>query len=517
MAENRQTEGLFGPLALPVSLFRGRSCGMSKTLPKLGTPTKYGYRSSKGFVRKGDKVVQQAFWLGPDPTLALQKLLAIEDAAAAHERDDAGRIVWADEAIAALKQRFQQIENAVTAASAVAAPPVVQAVPVFAATPLPPRPDLPNLTLHAALDQYVAHVNGRNEIGLKTKTMTKHRIKSIKHHLPDVPLAAIQFEHLQEFRNVFTARPVCRRQRPRGGSVADGRPISVMTARNWLSTLGQAFRWFRKTNRWAKPVSLDAEDLEQVFFLSKSERNRICSSREERQMLGKPKPTPTLDELCLYYKLAAPGQRLYLLMGICLGWRQAQITDLRKQDLVRRGGEYFIKFERTKTNVEAELWVCPELAAMLIARVQKTPNNPDNYALLTENDMPLVHTTRNGHDTDSIGLVWDSLRRRVVKVGCRSHPFDSLRRFAGQAVSNAGDPFLAQVFLAQVPQSVLEQHYAGRGIGIGVGQTAFAKVHEVQRKVHAALKPMFDAVNEPTDKVVARVNRTSGPDATAAA
>jgi len=164
----------------------------------------------------------------------------------------------------------------------------------------------------------------------------------------------------------------------------------------------------------------------------------------------------------------------------------------------------------------AELWICPELAEMLIARISKTPNNADNYALLTENDMPLLHTTANGHDTDSIGLVWDCLRRRVLKLGGRSFPFDSLRRFAGQAVSNMGDPFLAQVFLAQVPQSVLEQHYAGRGIGIGIGQTAFEKVQDIQRKVYAALKPMFDAVNEPTAKLVERIANADAANATAA-
>lgn len=63
------------PPALSVSLFRGRSCGMTKTRPKLGTPTKYGYRSSKGFVLKGDKVAQQMFWLGATPPLRCKSWL----------------------------------------------------------------------------------------------------------------------------------------------------------------------------------------------------------------------------------------------------------------------------------------------------------------------------------------------------------------------------------------------------------------------------------------------------------
>ena len=47
---------------------------MNNNLPKLGTPTKYGYRCSKGFVRKGDRLVQKTFWLGSDPSLALRNL-----------------------------------------------------------------------------------------------------------------------------------------------------------------------------------------------------------------------------------------------------------------------------------------------------------------------------------------------------------------------------------------------------------------------------------------------------------
>src|SRR5690606_8192980 len=89
------------------------------------------------------------------------------------------------------------------------------------------------------------------------------RVKSLKYHLPNAPLSSVQFEQLQEFRNQITARPVCRRQQS-SKKQREARPISIMTTRNWLSTLGQAFRWFRKTHRWTMPSSLDFDDLQQV-------------------------------------------------------------------------------------------------------------------------------------------------------------------------------------------------------------------------------------------------------------
>lgn len=463
-----------------------------RNLPKLGTPTKYGYRCSKGFSYKDGKLTQHVFWLGRDATFALQKQAAVEEAAATIERDDAGRVIWTDCPLALLKQRFDSIERAVAVVPTVATRPPVQSVPAFATTPLPPPVQRFNLSLHVALDQFCDWVRTRNEIATKTREMICQRVRSLKFHLPNAPLASVDFDMLQQFRSTITARPPMRR-------MADAKvkmqapPISLMTTRNWLQTLGQAFKWFRKTGRWVRPSGLDIEDQQDVFFLSKSEIMRLSNNREEKSRLGKPKATFTLDELAIYYKLAVGGQRLYMLLGICLGWRQRQITDLRRGDIVIRNGEYFLKFMRTKTGVEGDLWLCPELAKLLIERVSRTPANHEDYALLTENNLPLVHTSANGHDTDSIGLTWNCLRRRAAKVGCPSLAFDALRRFAGQAVSNLGDPFLAQVFLAQVPESVLEKHYAGRGIGIGIGSTAFEKVHEVQRRVHAVLKPLFDA------------------------
>lgn len=488
--------------------------------PKLGKPTANGYRASKGFYRNGEKLAQKFFWLGHNALNAVGKMMALDRIAGATPPNPQGQLVWDDDGLKEVEAAFAAVEagsQAQAEARPHFAPPPTRApaYSVFPSQPLPPRPDLAQIKLHKALDQYATHVGTKNEIAAKTKMMTRSRIKSLKIHLPNLPLREIGFEQLQQFRSIITARPQVRRPRRKTQKADESRRISILTTRNWLATLGQVFDWFRKTNRWVRPSGVESEDVREVFSLNKVEQSRLCTGRSEREKLHKPKPCPTLEELSIYYRLAASGQRLYLLMGICLGWRQSQIAALRKVDLFRRGGEYFIKFERTKTNVTGELWVCPELAEMLVARISKTPDNPDNYALLTENDMPLVHPSVTGETTDSIGLVWNCLRGRAEKLGCQSYSFDSLRRFASQVVTNLGDPFLAQVFLAQVPASVLEQHYAGRGIGVGIGNTAFEKVQEVQRKVHAALTPMFDAAAKPTNELVEALKQRNATEAAA--
>jgi hypothetical protein len=144
---------------------------MNNSIPKLGTPTKYGYRTSKGFVRKGERLVQQTFWLGSDPALALTKLNLVDQAAAGVERDECGRVIWADEAVVALKLRLQQMGVTV---NHVASMPVQQpppSLPAFDAVPLSPPVKRFNLCLHQALDQFCDWLRTRNEIAVKTREM----------------------------------------------------------------------------------------------------------------------------------------------------------------------------------------------------------------------------------------------------------------------------------------------------------------------------------------------------------
>lgn len=504
-----KTTNLAGPPDT-VRLFRGRSPRMKNKLPKLGTPTASGYRCSKGFIRKSDKLVQQVFWLGSDPAIAVQRRSAIDDFARQCEPDETGRTIWTDDLVTEMKHRLDSIGRTELSIPKVETRDPVSTEQVFQPTPLPAPVQRFGLTLHEALDQFCDWLRSRNEVARKTNENNCHRVKSIKFHLPDAPLNTIGFDQLQAFRSIITARPPVRRQKD-AKVKRTPRPISLMTTRNWLQVLGQAFKWFRKTGRWIKPAHLEIDDLAAVFFLSKNEIMRLSQSRDEKEKINRPKPTLTLAELAIYYKLAAPGQRLYLLMGVCLGWRQRQIADLRKSDFIIRNGEHFVKFLRTKTGVEGDLWLCPELATLLIERVAKTPPTSEDYALLTENNLPLVHLSGRGNDTDSIKLTWGGVRRRAEKVGCSSMPFDCLRRFAGQAVNNLGDPFLAQVFLAQVPESVLEKHYAGRGIGVGIGSTAFEKVHDVQKKVYAALAPMFEATKTDMQTLKQRMRAAPEP------
>jgi hypothetical protein len=115
---------------------------------------------------------------------------------------------------------------------------------------------------------------------------------------------------------------------------------------------------------------------------------RAIMTAEEKKTVKKPKPTFTLEELRILWKLAWPGARMYMLMGLSLGRTQKEIATMRKDDLVEKDGELFIDKLRNKTGVPGYWWVFPELATMLSSRVATTPENPDNLAFLTSNGLP---------------------------------------------------------------------------------------------------------------------------------
>jgi hypothetical protein len=158
------------------------------------------------------------------------------------------------------------------------------------------------ITTDFIADKDAPKPSNRNAVGMigpRNSTLTAKEIVS-----------AMSYDQLQKFRSIITARPAMRRKNDAKIKSVQP-PISLMTTRNWLQTLGQAFKWFKKTERWIKPSGLETDELYSIFFLSKSETMRLSQSRAEKERLTKPKPTQTLDELAIYYKLATDGQRLF--------------------------------------------------------------------------------------------------------------------------------------------------------------------------------------------------------------
>jgi hypothetical protein len=321
---------------------------MPKSCPNGLTKTKKGYCRTIGYYRNGrGERVPRKFWLGHDRSAALGRVRALSEAWE-ELLGERGEKVWMAAAIASV----QSDDNAQMVCSGSLPQPVL----VFPSRPYSPPPTV-TFTLPAALDEFSKHFGERNDIGHAHREGTKYRIASINQHveeivveqngqqlwLKDLPMAAVDMEWLSRIRNRITGRPMTKH-------VYDSqRPISIDCVKGWLMTLGMAFDWFDRTPRigWNATHARWRDE----FTLGKRQEYALRTP-EERDADGKPKPIFTMDEVVKLYKTAVPLQRLYLLMGVFLGWSQEGIRSLRRPHLVTVNDELFVDRRRCKTGVE---------------------------------------------------------------------------------------------------------------------------------------------------------------------
>ncbi len=81
-----------------------------QSLPQLGKLTRHGYRRAKGYVDQNGKRVQKTFWLGRNPSTAIEKIKVIERHAERSELLD-GQLIWSDAQIVAIEKAFDEIEG----------------------------------------------------------------------------------------------------------------------------------------------------------------------------------------------------------------------------------------------------------------------------------------------------------------------------------------------------------------------------------------------------------------------
>jgi integrase len=464
---------------------------MEKLSPHPHHPQK-GWRFQKGVRENGNRLV---LWLGIDRELAQVKYNALSTAFLKLKAK--GKNTWTK----------AEIDAALAFAAPEPAPipapsPVAQIVfPTPKVLPTEPNPSA--ITLHQAFDKWVEHMRGRIDKSITLdyfRAACETRIDTFKHHFADRPLSSVGLAELEGMHNIIAGRPISRHS-------INAKQISVSTADSWLMTLGLAFKWFEDRDYWLPPTKFSTR-CKTLFNLSPDELYHIRRN-DPAIKKGKVKPRFTLDELKVMYKLATENQRLFLLMGISLGWGQTEISRLRKDDLVKRGGEYFIEKDRSKTEVPMKLWVNPELAQMLIGRIKQTPDNAKNLALLTSDGNAYVHWHKlTGKKCDTIARIWRGIIGRAAKQGVRRMPFARLRKTGSQMIRNLGDRYMSQLFLGHTSddgksgQTVADQHYNTADGDIGVGVTDFDRLFVVQKKVYEqAIKPMIDAALRPTIKL----------------
>ncbi len=358
--------------------------------------------------------------------------------------------------------------------------------------------------LHEAFDAYAEHIRQTkietDESGQQTPTAHgKSLIDGVtryKEHHPDVPLAEIDFDVLQQMVNHWRGRPL------RKGTK---RPITLRSAQNEVKRLLAFFRWLHRTTKfaWRKPE--DFEDLDTKVKESASEIEDKATAEQVE--------TYATDELKTLYEYATPLERCLMLLGLNCGFAPSEQGTLRIKHVSLRhehsgadklgwktsSEDSFIKKLRNKTKVYGEwlLWDHTVKAMdWLIARRKRLGEATNNSLLLvTANRHPFYRLTGGGNRNQRFAAMWASLTGRVRKdkdkQDFRQLSFGKLRKTGGNMIRRLAGGEIHSIYIchgAPVKMDDLAELYSNR---------PFAILFDTLRKIEDQLQPLWDAVPDP--------------------
>src|SRR5688500_4695674 len=108
-----------------------------KNFPKLGKPTRQGYRRSKGYVQQNGRLIQKTFWLGRNAATAVEKIRVIERHAEAKLTQDV-QLIWTAEEVASIDEQLAAMDTAqgnIACDNAAPARVRAQVAPIFEPVP----------------------------------------------------------------------------------------------------------------------------------------------------------------------------------------------------------------------------------------------------------------------------------------------------------------------------------------------------------------------------------------------
>jgi len=332
----------------------------------------------------------------------------------------------------------------------------------IAAIPLPAG--VVGTTLYQAIDAYAAQVldTNKKESG-KVEAKTADRLKR---SITDLDLGEFGYSAMERIRNYWSARPEAMTRGGRGS----GKPISVVTVDNHLSTARRFVRWLDRADAfdWEMPRhGLDALKVNLKRLHSDAE---VAERRHGVKVF-------TVEQLGVIYRHATDFERLLVLLGLNAAMAQAEIATLRRDEI--EGST--IKRIRRKSGVYAEFALWPETQQAL-----------DWWSGLSRSKGDLVMLTDRGrpYTRQRISNAWGGLGRRIE--GGQGDPpswwlpFKHLRKTAAQLVREASDGEIAGVFLSHgkpVASDDLADAYSNRpfdrvALALGTVRTQLDKVLE---------------------------------------
>lgn len=320
-------------------------------------------------------------------------------------------------------------------------------------------------TLYEAIEAYAEQVvvSNAKESG-KVEAANVRRLKAAIH---DIDLGDLGYSALERIGRYWAARPEARKSNGQGS----GKPISITTVDNHLSTARRFIKWLVRadTYRWEMPRhGLDALT---VNLKQLNTSKEIADRRFGVKVFSR-------AQLTEVYRAATDFERLLILLGLNAAMAQAEIQTLR-WDEVESG---VIKRIRHKSGVYGEFALWPETQSALAWWQRVRPSGGD-LVMLTDRGNPYTR--------QRISNAWVCLHKRLERHTGQSCSwwlsFKYLRKTGAQMVRAVSDGEIAGVFLSHgqpVASDELADVYTNR---------PFNKVADALRTAHAQLEDMFAA------------------------
>jgi integrase len=338
-------------------------------------------------------------------------------------------------------------------------------------------------TLHQGIDAYIARLEKLPDVSGWYRTQ-RSQCRRLKEHHPDMPLPALGLTKIEEMYDHW-------RHLPAG--------IAPATARNHLIQMNMVFKWLHRNEHfaWRKPDGM--EDLKM--------------SIRDNGTADKPVETFTVDELRILWEHATPLVRLEMLLALNCGFKQAEISTLRLNEIfldkpypgiVRtdrpEGKGNWICRKRRKTKVYGEWSLFPETAdGITWARAnRKHPVTAQTDTLLvTRSGRTLDQRTDGRNKSDKIYNSWRNLFKTIRAAGrsVRPLPFKNLEKTATDWLRTKFGWEVANLFTSHgkpVKQDTQLEAYSNKPF-----PALFAAL--VAWRKH--IEPMFASVPEPWKNV----------------
>ena len=325
----------------------------------------------------------------------------------------------------------------------------------------------------AAFQDYIEKEYVDSDGAISDNGKSKWRqVKAISEYIPDMDLAKLDFEKVDEIFGIFRRRPISRRY---------GTRMTPKSCKNYIGELGRFFKWLHRQPRfqWRKP-----EDFDDI-------RRTPREFDEDIEVLAADVPVWSIEELVIINQYATPIERIFFLLGLNCAYGADQAGRLRSRHLSEfDGGANFVNRIRRKKKTRSIhlLWKQTEEGLIWAIERRKHQSYKDDTLLLTEDCLPYWRKTKGGNRCQAVPRLWRELFRRIQKdhPEFRWLPFNSVRDTSADMIRQQFGEEIASVHLAHKHQSRDENLSS-------YTNPVRDKHHEALRQLEQQLQVIFDA------------------------